>query len=105
MDTQAHEDRRRETEAAHPIVDESIDGGPFRIKAGEKLPLIGRDRVLAEKLAKELRSSTNHNTRGPYETPRGAKYDVQFTDENDKPTGHIFQVSIELVGREEDEPS
>lgn len=27
MDTQAHEDRRRETEAARPIVDETVDAG------------------------------------------------------------------------------
>lgn len=29
MDPQSHEDRRRETESAWPIVDESPDSGPF----------------------------------------------------------------------------
>jgi len=63
----------------------------------ESLPLIGRDRVLADKLVKELKASARHNTRGPYETRRGASFDVQLTDENDIPTGHVFKVSVELA--------
>ncbi len=64
----------------------------------EKLRLIGRDRVLADKLVKELKATANHNTRGPYETRRGGFFDVQLTDEHDVPTGHVFRVSIVLLG-------
>jgi hypothetical protein len=64
----------------------------------EKLRLIGRDRVLADKLVKELKLAANHNTRGPYETRRGGFFDVEMIDEQGKRTGHIFRVSIELLG-------
>jgi hypothetical protein len=59
------------------------------------LPLIGRDRVLANKLARTLAKEVNHT--GPFETLRGNSFEVQITNDKDVPTGHIFDVRIELL--------
>lgn len=62
----------------------------------EKLSLLGRDRVLVDKLTKEIQKSVKHPTRGPYETRRGSTFDVQGTLD-DEPTGRIYKVTIELT--------
>lgn len=61
----------------------------------ELLPLIGRDRVLANKLARTLAKEVNHT--GPFEILRGSSFEVQITNDKDVPTGHIFGVEIKLL--------
>ncbi len=66
----------------------------------QRLSLIGRDRVLANKLLKELHSKTYHPTLKPWETRRGGQYDVQLVLKEGKrevPTGHVFRVTVELI--------
>lgn len=62
----------------------------------QPLPLIGRDRVLAEELTKELRARTFHPTTRPWELSRGNAYDVQFEGPDVGPSVHIFTVSVTL---------
>lgn len=59
------------------------------------LPLIGRDRVLVNNLARTLAKGVNHT--GPFENLRGSSFEVRITDDKNVPTGHVFGVEIELL--------
>lgn len=66
----------------------------------DKLALIGRDRVLIDKLAKELHGKTYHLTTPIYETARGCYFEVAITLKGKPheriPTGHVARVTVEL---------
>jgi hypothetical protein len=66
----------------------------------EKLGLIGHDRVLIEKLAKQIWHDLPHGT---MVTPvrdtadrRGFRFDIQILDDAQKPTGHVARVQVTL---------
>lgn len=64
----------------------------------EKLSLIGRDRVLVEKVAKLLHGAVkkHHNYTVLRETPRGNTFELDLIGPDKKPTGHIVRVTVEL---------
>jgi hypothetical protein len=71
----------------------------------EKLPLVGHDRVLIEKLAKQIWHDLPHGT---MVTPvrdtadrRGFRFDIQVLDDKQEPTGHIARVQVTLDRLEE----
>jgi hypothetical protein len=64
-----------------------------------RLPLIGRDRVLIEKLAKQVRDDIRQGDITPlYDTTdgRGFSFRVRVCGSDGKPTGHIARVQISL---------
>jgi hypothetical protein len=76
-----------------------------------KLPLIGRDRVLVEKLAKLVLKGMPHGTwttelRSTADR-RGFEFEVQLRDADNKPTGHIVcvQVTLSRVESVKEEPN
>lgn len=68
--------------------------------ASPKLSLIGHDFVLIQKLAKQIWHDLPHGTMVTElrETTdrRGFAFDVQITDAENKPTGHIARVQVTL---------
>jgi hypothetical protein len=64
------------------------------------LPLIGRDLMLINKLAKQMFKDLPHGTLTtklrPTADRRGFRFDVQITDDDDKPTGRIARVQVTL---------
>ena len=67
----------------------------------EKLPLIGRDRFIVDKFAKELWMTGR--SLGDYsqlrERPRGGSFEIQLD------TGHVITVTVELDRLEQGRPS
>jgi hypothetical protein len=65
-----------------------------------KLPLIGRDYALIQKLAKRIWKDLPNGTMVTplRDTPdrRGFAFEVQLLDEAQKPTGHIARVQVTL---------
>jgi hypothetical protein len=76
-----------------------------------KLPLIGRDYVLIEELAKSVFRGLPHGTwtTNLRRTPdrRGWYFEVQIRDEDSKPTGRIacVQVTLDRVEHVKEEPN
>lgn len=65
-----------------------------------KLPLIGHDYVLLQKLAKQIWGDLPHGTMvtklRDTTDRRGFVFEVQITDAESKPTGHIARVQVTL---------
>jgi hypothetical protein len=74
--------------------------GQHQPPPARKLPLIGRDRVLIEKLARQVFKGLPHGTWASemWDTldRRGYAFEVQIRDEDGKPTGRIARVQITL---------
>lgn len=62
-----------------------------------KLAIIGRERSLIDKLTRQLWNATKryHNYGVIHETRRGNTFEVQILVD-DKPTGHVARVTVEL---------
>lgn len=66
----------------------------------EGLSLIGRDRVLVDKLGGLVHKAARvHECTDVRELPRGCMFDVRILDANNREfTGHVARVTVELVG-------
>ncbi len=66
----------------------------------KKLPLIGRDQALIDKLARRIWKDLPHGTQvtrlRPMADGRGFAFEVHITDEQQQPTGRIARVQITL---------
>jgi hypothetical protein len=71
----------------------------------EKLGLIGHDRAVIEKLARQIWHDLPHGTMVTKlrDTPdrRGFSFDIQILDDAQKPTGHVARVQVTLDRFEE----
>jgi hypothetical protein len=66
----------------------------------EKLPLVGHDRALIEKLAKQIWHDLPHGTMvtklRDTTDRRGFSFDIQIMDDKQEPTGHVARVQVTL---------
>lgn len=65
--------------------------------------IFGRDRYLVEQLTKLIHGTVKkqHSCTVIEETKRGETFRLRILDADDKPTGHVVRVTIELEGVEQ----